>query len=254
MGYSRLETGYNPAVSGVVRLPDNTVLNLTSLDWTDQIDAVIGVADEYIGYDFGNELRDFVAELGTNPFEDAYETDETDDVKTEYNKVVFSLRLLVREYQAKLSGQRTVDYAYFTAFAEDFENTIAKVDEIDAEVNTGYSREDMEYLTMSDADFNSYYREIREFVDIARSAVNDDYAVALENILAGVVDDAEYIRSDDFLMQLNPLVKYDDAFDEMESMVDSFTKAVSRKQKVTVKAFKELLANIQTGLNELPKN
>lgn len=254
MGYSRLETGYNPAVSGVVRLPDNTILNLASLAWIDQIDAVIEVADEYIGYDFGNELRDFVAELGTNPFEDAYETDETDDVKTEYNKVVFALRLLVREYQAKLSGQRTVDYAHFTAFAEDFENTIAKVEEIDAEVNTGYSREDMEYLTLSDADFNSYYREIREFVDTARSAVNDDYAVALENILAGVVDDAEYIRSDDFLMQLNPLIKYDDAFEEMQTIMDNFTKAVFRKQKVTVKAFKELLANIQTELNELPKN
>ena len=82
MGYSRLETGYNTAVSGVVRLPDNTILNLTSLDWTDQIDAVIEVADAYIGYEFGNDLRDFVAELGTNPFEGAYETDETDDVKT----------------------------------------------------------------------------------------------------------------------------------------------------------------------------
>ena len=254
MGYSRLETGYNPAVSGVVRLPDNTILNLTSLNWIAQIDAVIGVADEFIGYDFGNELRDFVAELGTNPFEDAYETDETDDVKTEYNKVVFSLRLLVREYHAKLSGQRTVDYAHFTAFAEDFENTVAKVDEIDAEINTGYSREDMEYLTLSDAEYNSYYREIRDFVDIARSAVNDDYATALENILAGVVDDAEYIRSDDFLMQLNPLVKYDDAFEEMQNIVDNFTRAVSRKQKVTVKAFKELLANLQNELNELPKN
>lgn len=254
MGYSRLETGYNPAVSGVVRLPDNTILNLTSLDWTDQIDAVIGVADNYIGYDFGNELRDFVAELGTNPFEGVYETDETDDVKTEYNKVVFSLRLLVREYLAKLSGQRTVDYAHFTAFAEDFENTIAKVDEIDAEVNTGYSREDMEYLTLSDAEYNSYYREIREFVDVAKSAVDDDYATALENILAGVVDDAEYLRSDDFLTQLNPLIKYDDAFEEMQNIVDSFTKVVSRKQKVTVKAFKELLANLQTELNELPKN
>ena len=117
MGYSRLETGYNTAVSGVVRLPDNTILNLTSLDWIDQIDAVIEVADEYIGYDFGNELRDFVAELGTNPFEGAYETNETDEVKTEYNKVVFSLRLLVREYQSRLSGQRTVDYSSFTAFA-----------------------------------------------------------------------------------------------------------------------------------------
>lgn len=254
MGYGRLETGYNPAVSGVVRLPDNTILNLTSLDWTDQIDAVIEVADAYIGYEFGNDLRDFVAELGTNPFEGAYETDETDDVKTEYNKVVFSLRLLVREYHSKLSGQRTVDYSSFTAFAEDFENTIAKVDEIDAEVNTGYSREDMEYLTMSDADYNSYYREIREFVDTARSAVNDDYATALENTLAGVVDDAEYLRSDDFLMQLNPLIKYDDAFEEMQNIVDSFTRAVSRKQKVTVKAFKELLINLQNELNELPKN
>lgn len=254
MGYSRLETGYNPAVSGVVRLPDNTILNLTSLDWTEQIDAVTGVADEFIGYDFGNELRDFVAELGTNPFEGAYETDETDDVKTEYNKVVFSLRLLVREYQSRLSGQRTVDYSSFTAFAEDFENTIAKVDEIDAEINTGYSREDMEYLTLSDADYNSYYREIRDFVDTARSAVNDDYATALENILAGVVEDAEYLRSDDFLMQLNPLIKYDDAFEEMQNIVDNFTRAVSRKQKVTVKAFKELLANLQNELNELPKN
>jgi hypothetical protein len=155
MGYSRLETGYNSAVSGVVRLPDNTILNLTSLDWTDQIDAVIEVADEFIGYDFGNELRDFVAELGTNPFEGAYETDETDEVKTEYNKVVFALRLLVREYQSRLSGQRTVDYSSFTAFAEDFENTIDKIEEIDAEINTGYSREDMEYLTISDADYNS---------------------------------------------------------------------------------------------------
>ena len=254
MGYSRLETGYNPAVSGVVRLPDNTIINLASLDWTDQIDAVIEVADEYIGYDFGNQLRDFVAELGTNPFEGAYETDETDEVKTEYNKVVFSLRLLVREYLAKLSGQRTVDYSSFVAFAEDFENTIAKVDEIDAEVNTGYSREDMEYLTLSDADYNSYYREIRDFVDIARSAVNDDYAVALENILAGVVEDAEYLRSDDFLMQLNPLIQYDDAFEEMQKIMDNFTRAVSRKQKVTVKAFKELLANLQNELNELPKN
>ena len=254
MSYSRLETGYNPAVSGVVRLPDNTILNLTSLDWTDRIDAVIGVADEYIGYNFGNELRDFVAELGTNPFEGAYETDETDDVKTEYNKVVFSLRLLVREYQSRLSGQRTVDYPSFTAFAEDFENTIAKVDEIDAEINTGYTREDMEYLTLSDADYNSYYREIRDFVDTARSAVNDDYATALENLLAGVVEDAEYIRSDDFLIQLNPLIKYDDAFEEMQNIMDNFTRAVSRKQKVTVKAFRELLANLQNELNELPKN
>lgn len=254
MGYSRLETGYNPAVSGVVRLPDNAILNLTSLAWTDQIDAVIEVADEYIGYDFGNELRDFVAELGTNPFEDAYETDETDDVKTEYNKVVFSLRLLVREYQSRLSGQRTVDYSSFVAFADDFENTIAKVDEIDAEINTGYSREDMEYLTLSDDEYNSYYREIREFVDTARAVVNNDYAIALENILAGVVEDAEYLRSDDFLTQLNPLVKYDDAFEEMQNIVDNFTRAVSRKQKVTVKAFKELLANLQNTLNELPKN
>ena len=147
-----------------------------------------------------------------------------------------------------------MDYSSFTAFAEDFENTIAKVDEIDAEVNTGYSREDMEYLTMSDADYNSYYREIREFVDTARSAVNDDYATALENTLAGVVDVAEYLRSDDFLMQLNPLIKYDDAFEEMQNIVDSFTRAVSRKQKVTVKAFKELLINLQNELNELPKN
>lgn len=238
MGYSRLETGYNSAVSGVVRLPDNTILNLTSLDWTAQIDAVIEVADEYIGYDFGNELRDFVAELDTNPFEGAYETDETDEVKTEYNKVVFALRLLVREYQVKLSGQRTMDYSSFAAFAEDFENTIAKIDEIDAEINTGYSREDMEYLTLSDAEYNSYYREIREFVETARSAVNDDFATALENILAGVVEDADYIRSDDFLMQLNPLIKYDDAFEEMQNIVDNFTRAVSRKQKVTVKAFK----------------
>lgn len=254
MGYSRLETGYNPAVSGVVRLPDDTILNLASLAWTDQIDAVIEVADEFIGYDFGNALREFVAELGTNPFDGAYETDETDDVKTEYNKVVFALRLLVREYQSRLSGQRTVDYSNFTAFAEDFENTIAKVEGIDAEINTGYTREDMEYLTISDADYNSYYREIREFVNTARSAVNDDYATALENILAGVVDDAEYLRSDDFLMQLNPLVKYDDAFEEMQNIVDNFTRAVSRKQKVTVKAFKELLANLQNELNELPKN
>lgn len=254
MSYSRLETGYNPAVSGVVRLPDNTILNFTSLAWTDQIDAVIEVADNYIGYDFGNELRDFVAELGTNPFEGAYETDETDDVKTEYNKVVFALRLLVREYQSRLSGQRTVDYSSFTAFADDFENTIDKIEEIDAEINTGYSREDMEYLTISDAAYNSYYREIRDFVDTARSAVNNDYAVALENILAGVVEDAEYLRSDDFLMQLNPLVKYDDAFEEMQNIVDNFTRAVSRKQKVTVKAFKELLANLQNELNELPKN
>lgn len=254
MGYSRLETGYNPAVSGVVRLPDNTILNLTSLDWTDQIDVVIEVADEFIGYDFGNELRDFVAELGTNPFEGAYETDETDDIKTEYNKVVFALRLLVREYQSRLSGQRTVDYAHFTTFAEDFENTIDKIDEIDAEINTGYSREDMEYLTLSDADYNSYYRGIRDFVDIARTAVNNEYADALENVLACVVDDAEYLRSDDFLMQLNPLIKYDDVFEEMQNIMDNFTKAVSRKQKVTVKAFKELLANLQNELNELPKN
>ena len=107
---------------------------------------------------------------------------------------------------------------------------------------------------MSDADFNSYYREIREFVDIARSAVNNDYAVALENILAGVVEDAEYLRSDDFLMQLNPLIKYDDTFEEMQTIMDNFTRAVSRKQKVTVKAFKELLVNLQNELNELPKN
>ena len=254
MSYSRLETGYNSAVSGVVRLPDNTILNLTALDWTEQIDAVIEVSDEYIGYDFGNELRDFVAEFGTNPFENAYETDETEEVKTEYNKVVFALRLLVREYQSRLSGQRTVDYSSFTAFAEDFENTIDKIEEIDAEINTGYSREDMEYLTLSDADYNSYYREIRDFVDAARSVVNDDYAIALENILAGVVEDAEYLRSDDFLMQLNPLIKYDDAFEEMQNIVDNFTRAVSRKQKVTVKAFKELLANLQNELNELPKN
>lgn len=55
-------------------------------------------------------------------------------------------------------------------------------------------------------------------------------------------------------MQLNPLIKYDDAFEEMQNIMDSFTRAVSRKQKVTVKAFKELLANLQNELNELPKN
>ena len=79
--------------------------------------------------------------------------------------------------------------------------------------------------------------------------------IALENILAGVVEDAEYVRnSDEFIAQLNPLLVYQDAFAELESIVESFTRAVSKKMKVTVKAFKELLANMQNELNTLPKN
>lgn len=252
MGYSRLETGYNKALSGVINLPDGTLVNLASQDWIRQIDAMIEIADEYVGYDFGNQLRDFVADLGSNPFEGAFETDDTDDAKKEYNKISFQLRLLVQEYQAMLSHQRTVEYHEYLKFTEQFESVMNQLDELDVDADSGFGEEDFEELRMTDDDFNTYYREIRNFVDVARDAVNEEYATALENILAGVVEDAEYVRnSDEFIAQLNPLLVYQDAFDEMQNIVESFTKAVSRRQKVTVKAFRELLVNLQ---NELPKN
>ena len=254
MGYSRLETGYNKALSGVVKLPDGTLVNLASRDWIKQIDAIIEIADEYVGYDFGNQLRDFVADLGSNPFEGAYETDDTEDAKKEYNKISFQLRLLVQEYQSMLSHMRTVEYHEYIKFTEQFDSVMNQLDELDIEADSGFGEEDFEELRMTDDDFNAYYRQIRDFVDVARDAVNDDYAVALENILAGVVEDGEYIRNgEEFLQQLNPLLKYQEAFDEMQNIVESFTKAVSRRQKVTVKAFKELLANIQNELNTLPR-
>ena len=254
MGYSRLETGYNKALSGVVKLPDGTLVNLASQDWIKQIDAMIEIADEYVGYEFGDQLRDFVAELGSNPYEGAFETDGTDEAKKEYNKISFQLRLLVQEYQSMLSHQRTVEYNEYIKFTEQFDSVIDQFDELDIEADSGYGEEDFEELRMTDDDFNSYYRQIRDFVDVARDAVNDDYANALENILAGVVEDAEYIRnSDEFIAQLNPLLIYQDAFDELDNIVESFTRAVSSKQKVTVKAFKELLANMQNELNTLPR-
>ena len=254
MGYSRLETGYNKALSGVVKLPDGTLVNLASQDWIRQIDVMIEIADEYVGYDFGNQLRDFVAELGSNPFEGAFETEDTEDAKKEYNKTSFQLRLLVQEYQSILSHQRTVIYDEYIKFTEQFDSVIDQLDELDIEADSGYGEEDFEELRMSDDDFNNYYRQIRNFVDVARKAVNDEYAVALENVLAGVVEDAEYVRnSDEFIAQLNPLLVYQEAFAELESMVDSFTRAVSKKMKVTVKAFKELLANMQNELKALPR-
>lgn len=254
MGYSRLETGYNKALSGVVKLPDGTLVNLASRDWIKQIDAMIEIADEYVGYDFGNQLRDFVAELGSNPFEGAYETDDTDDAKKEYNKISFQLRLLVQEYQAMLLHQRTVEYHEYLKFTDQFDSVMDQLDDLDVEADSGFGEEDFEELRMSDDDFNAYYRQIRDFVDVARKVVNDEYADALENVLAGVVEDAEYVRnSDEFISQLNPLLVYQDAFDELESIVESFTRAVSKRQKVTVKAFRELLVNMQNELNELPR-
>ena len=255
MGYSRLETGYNPYNTTVINLPDGTLVNLASRDGIKQIDAMIEIADEYVGYDFGNQLRDFVADLGNNPYEGAYETDDTDDAKKEYNKISFQLRLLIQEYQAMLSHQRTFEYSEYLKFTDQFDGVMDQLDELDIEADSGFGDEDFEELRMSDDDFNNYYRQIRDFVDVARDAVNDEYAVALENVLAGVVEDGEYIRNDEeFLQQLNPLLKYQDAFDEMQNIVERFTKAVSRKQKVTVKAFKELLMNLQKELNELPRN
>lgn len=256
MRYSRLATGYNPSRSGVINLPDGTIVNINSADWIRTLDTIIEVANIYIGYDFGNQLRDFVADLGSNPYEGAFETDDVDDVKKEYDKISFQLRLLVHEYIVMLSHQRTVIYSEYFKFADQFEGVMTQLDDIDDEsADSGFGEEDFDELRMSDADFNNYYAEIRDFVDTARTAVNDEYADALENVLAGVVDDGEYIRNnEEFLVQLNPLNKYTDAFDEMNNMVDRFTKAVSRKQKVTVKAFKELLANMQKELNELPRN
>lgn len=255
MGYSRIEPGYNPSRTGVINLPDGTVVNINSADWIKTIDTMIAVADEYISYDFGNQLRDFVADLGTNPFEGAYETDDTEDAKAEYNKISFQLRLLVQEYQSMLSHMRTVEYPEYLKFTDQFDSVMIQLDELDIEADSGFGEEDFDELRMSDDDYNEYYRQIRDFVDTARDAVNDEYADALENVLAGVVDDGEYIRNDEeFLQQFNPLLKYQDAFDEMQNIVESFTKAVSKRQKVTVKAFKELLVNMQNELNELPRN